>query len=270
MKACDSHLHIYDPRFAPAPGLTVPEGLTLDDYLVARSAYGTERAILVQPKVYGTDNVCLLAMLERLGKNGRGIAVADPEISDSALEALNAAGVRGLRFSLWNPSNAVADPGDMAAIAERIAPLGWHLQLHMHAGQMAAMSDLLRSLACPMVIDHMGRLPPGTDPKAHPAFSLITGLAGDGRAWVKLSGPYLNRRPGAEGIADARAIARAWIEAIPDRLVWGSDWPHITEQPTPPTPGIIAATLTEWCDNDADIINRIARLTPAQLYDFET
>lgn len=269
MIACDSHLHVYDARFAAVPGNTVPPGLTLDDYLAARAAFGTERAVLVQAKVFGTDNACLLDALDRLEGQGRGIAVVDPDISDAALERLHAAGVRGLRFSLWNPSNAVARPDDISRMAARVAPLGWHLQLHMHADQTAAAAGLLRGLACPVVFDHMGRLPAGTDPEAHPAFDLIAGLAWDGRAWVKLSGPYLNRRAGAEGAGDADAIARAWVNAIPDRLVWGSDWPHITEQPTPPAPQAIAATLATWCEGDAALIDRVARLTPAELYDFE-
>ncbi|MCA0920406.1 amidohydrolase family protein [Pseudooceanicola nanhaiensis] len=269
MKACDSHLHVYDARFAPAPGATVPSGLTLDDYLAVRGAYGTERAVLVQAKVFGIDNACLVEALQRLGADGRGIAVVDPAISDAELEALHTAGVRGLRFSLWNPSNAVARPDDIATMAARVAPFGWHLQLHMHADQTAASADLLMGLACPMVFDHMGRLPSGSTPQDHPAFDLIAGLARDGRAWVKLSGPYLNRREGAAGAGDTLAIARSWVGAIPDRLVWGSDWPHITEQPAPPAPASIAATLTDWCDGDAALIDHIARQTPARLYDFE-
>ncbi len=266
MKACDSHLHIYDARFTPAPGATVPSGMTLDDYLSVRAAYGTQRAVLVQAKVFGTDNACLVDALTRLGEDGRGIAVVDPSITDDALADLHAAGVRGLRFSLWNAANAVVQPDDIARMAARIAPLGWHVQLHMHADQTAASADLLTSLPCPMVFDHMGRLPAGSVPQVHPAFDLIKGLARDGRAWVKLSGPYLNRRPGQND--DPRRMARAWTAAIPDRLVWGSDWPHITEQPAPPAPGAIAATLTDWCDNDPTLIERIARHTPALLYDF--
>ncbi|WP_343504211.1 amidohydrolase family protein [Alloyangia pacifica] len=270
MTACDSHLHIYDSRFPAARGATVPKGLTLEDYLAARAAYGTKRAVLVQAKVFGTDNACLVDALHRLEGDGRGVAVVDPALPDAELEALHAAGVRGLRFSLWNPSNAVARPEDIRTLAARVAPLGWHLQLHLHAEQTLAAADVLKGLACPVVFDHMGRIPQRPEPQDHPAFGLIAGLAREGRAWVKLSGPYLNRREGPEGAWDALALARAWIAAVPDRLVWGSDWPHITEQPTPPAPATIAATLTEWCDGDAALIDRIARQTPARLYGFDT
>lgn len=268
MKACDCHLHVYDARFRPAPGAVVPAGMTLDDYLAARAPFGTERAVLVQAKVFGADNACLIDALARLEGNGRGVAVVEPTISDAELAKLHAAGVRGLRYSLWDPASAVADPDDMTEMAARVAPLGWHLQLHMRARQIVEAADLLAALPCPVVFDHMGRLPPGDRPEAHPVFDLIAGLARDGRAWVKLSGPYLNRRPGPLGFDDPRVIAQSWISAIPERLVWGSDWPHITEQPRPPAAPDIAATLFEWCDNDPALINRVARATPATLYAF--
>lgn len=267
-RACDSHVHVLDPGFPTVDGAGVPCGMSLADYRAVQPVLGTGRAVIVQPKVYGTDNSCLVDALNRLGVAGRGVAVVGRNVSDNQLEILHKAGVRGVRFSLWNPLNAVISLEDMMPIARRVAPLGWHLQLHMHADQLVDAADLLRRQPCGMVIDHMGRLPTGQTPADHPAFGLISSLARDGRAWVKLSGPYLNRREGRMGDDDARSMARAWIGAIPDRLVWGSDWPHVTEQPAPPDPTEIAATLSDWCHGDAALITQIGERTPAALYAF--
>lgn len=266
MTACDSHLHILDPNF---PSLTgkIPLGMTLDDYLAVREKFGTERAVIVQAKNYGTDNTCLTHALERLGTSGRGVAVVDRNVTEAELEQLHAAGVRGVRFSLWNLNSAVVTLNDLPMVAERIAPYGWHLQIHMHANQLVEAASLLRQQPCDLVIDHMGRIPSGIAPTSHPAFKLITELGREGRAWVKLSGPYLN--PGSSSSDDApRRLAAAWIEAMPERLVWGSDWPHITEQPNPPTIDYIAETLSHWSEGDTALINRIGNVTPNKLYGF--
>lgn len=264
MIGADCHIHVLDARFTSAAA--VPPGMTLDDYLSVRSAYGSDRVVLVQSKAYGTDPACLLDALRRLGPSGRGIAVVAPSISDCELTRLDAAGVRGLRFSLWNPDDAVVSLDQLPPLAARLAEIGWHVQLHMSADQIAGAADLLRALPCTMVFDHMGRLPPGPDATQHPAFALITDLAAEGRAWVKLSGPYLNRRPGCP--EDWIAPGRALVAAIPDRLVWGSDWPHVTEQPTPPDPGAIARTLNVWCDDEPALMDRIRIANPAGLYGF--
>ena len=271
MSAVDAHLHILDPRFPSRDGRRVPAGMTVSDYHRAAETYGTQRAVIVQSKTQGTDPSCLLDALAQLGNAGRGIAVLTPDASDATLTELDAAGVRGLRFSLWKPQDAVAGFDMIAPLAERLAELGWHAQLHMHADQIAAQAEVLRALPCPMVFDHMGRLPPGPNAAKHPAFPLIADLAREGRAWVKLSGPYLNQRAAVAASmqeADWRAIGRAWVDAIPDRLIWGSDWPHVTEQPDPPTADHIADTLFHWCDGDADLMTRIRITTPADLYGF--
>lgn len=236
MSGCDCHIHILDPAFTPVGPQPVAEGMALEDYRKVQPVFGTDRAVIVQSKRYGTDHACLLDALARLGGDGRGIAVLPPDVDDATLERLNAAGVRGVRFSLWNAADAVVSFDMLAPFAARLAEIGWHAQLHMNADQIVAQTGTLKRLPCTLVFDHMGRLPPGPDATAHPAFGLISSLARDGRAWVKLSGPYLNRR-GAEQAADWQATGRAWVGAVPDRLVWGSDWPHVTEtrKPAPMT-----------------------------------
>ena len=122
-------------------------------------------------------------------------------------------------------------------LAERIAALGWHVQLHWLASQIEAHAALLQRLPCTLVFDHMARLADSTDGAGvhQPAFGVVRGLVQQGRAWVKLSGPYLNSRAGlAAGYADCDALAQAWVAEAPQRLVWGSDWPHVTEAAHPP------------------------------------
>lgn len=267
MTGCDCHIHILDPAFPIRGGKPMAAGMTLADYRLLQPIFGTTRAVIVQSKAYGTDPACLLDALSKLGPDGRGIAVLDPEVDDSTLDRLNSAGICGLRFSLWNTADAVTNFNMLTQLAPRLAELGWHAQLHLHADQIATEAEYLRRLPCDLVFDHMGRLPPGPEAKKHPAFDLIRELACVGRAWIKLSGPYLNRR-GPEQDDDWQVIGRTWIETIPDRLVWGSDWPHVTEGRYPPEAPAIRATLSTWCDGDETIETRILSDTPRTLYGF--
>lgn len=265
-KACDAHLHIIDPRFAPAQaGAVVPGGRTLADYARVQEALGLRRAVIVQSKVYGTDNRCLVDALAQLRGRGRGIAVVEPSISDGELQSLHAAGVRGLRFSLWKAADQVAQVEDIALMAARIAPWGWHVQIHMAAEQILAQQQLLAGLPVPVVFDHLGRLPPGSDAR-HPAFAFIAGLIEADRAWLKLSGAYLNTSVGGPDYPDASLIARAFARLAPQRVVWGSDWPHVTEAHAPDDAGLLGL-LKDWVPDGAQ---RAAVLVgnPARLYGF--
>ncbi|MFV0490616.1 MAG: amidohydrolase family protein [Pseudorhodobacter sp.] len=269
MNGCDCHIHILDPAFPASGDARILPGATLANYRGVQPIFGTTRAVVVQSKAYGTDLACLLDALSRQeqGQEWRGIAVVEPSIDDATLACLDAAGVRGVRFSLWNAADAVTRFDMLAPLAPRLAELGWHAQIHMHADQVMAEARMLADLPCNLVFDHMGRLPPGPDAVGHPAFDFITGLSRDGRAWVKLSGPYLNRRSEHDS-ADWRAVGRAWVAAIPDRLVWGSDWPHVTETGHVPDPADIRSTLTTWCDADPTLEQHILSRNPGNLYGF--
>jgi predicted TIM-barrel fold metal-dependent hydrolase len=264
--ACDAHLHIIDPRFAPAQaGTVVPAGRSLADYARVQEALGLQRAVIVQSKLYGTDNRCLLDALAQLRGRGRGIAVVDPSISDDHLQTLHEAGVRGLRFSLWKAADQVVQVEDIGLMAARIAQWGWHVQIHMAAEQIVAQQRLLTGLPVPVVFDHLGRLPPGGD-SSHPAFAFIAGLIEADRAWVKLSGAYLNTAVGGPDYPDAGVIARAFARLAPQRVVWGSDWPHVTEAHAPDDAGLLGL-LQDWVPDEAQ---RTAVLVdnPARLYGF--
>ena len=265
--SCDCHLHIFDPAFTPAAaGAPAAEQGTAADYRQLQHCLGISRAVIVQAKYYGTDNSCLVDAIDRLGRqNSRGIAVVHPQVSDAELRRLDAAGICGLRFSLWNPRDTVTTADMIEPLAKRIQQLGWHAQLHMSGDQIAAQESLLNRLPCPIVFDNMGRLPLGEGIN-HPAFAVICRLIDRGSAWVKLSGAYLNTRTGPPAYADASAVARAFAAAAPERVVWGSDWPHVTES-RKPDDSLLFDLLSGWVPDAA--ARQLALVdNPAVLYRF--
>ena len=264
--ACDTHLHIVDGRFPLlGPAGTRYQRMAAADYRLLQRRLGLTRAVLVQHKAFGTDNSCLLDAMLQLGASvTRGIAVAHPEVSDQELRRLDAAGVRGLRFSLWNPLDAVTTIEMVVPLARRIHELGWHVQLHMSGEQIAAHAGQFKAIPCPIVFDHMGRPDPlrGT---SDPAFAVILQLLDRGRAWVKLSGAYLNTASNSRDYADASAVARAYVQAAPQFMLWGSDWPHVTESEKPDD-AVLFDLLSDWAPGAtlADVLVH----NPARLYRF--
>jgi predicted TIM-barrel fold metal-dependent hydrolase len=237
-------VHIYDVN-SPAR-FAVPVGAEVDEYRAVRAHLGLSRTVVVQPRPYWTDNSVLLRTVAELGlHSARGVGVIHPDISDSELHALHEGGVRGVRFSLFTPENAVVTFDMIEPVARRIHIMGWHLQLHLTADQIAEHMTLISRLPTPLVFDHMARLPAGG--LKHPTFDFVRSLAADGRAWVKLSAPYLNSRAGLSALYDdVGAIAKAFVAAVPDRLVWGSDWPHTSEKHARPADDDLLRLLDDW------------------------
>ncbi len=152
-------------------------------------------------------------------------------------------------------------------LAQRIAGMGWHVQLHAAADDIVAMRDVLSALPCPLVIDHMGH-PPEPAGTSHPVFALLSSLVGAGRAWVKLSAPYADTKLGGPAYADTSSVARAYADAAPGRVIWGSDWPHPSEPADrKPDDARLLDLLAEWVP-DAGKRHRILVENPAALYGF--
>lgn len=259
--ACDAHLHLYDSRL-PHTG-TLPAGASADDYRRAvQQRLGLQRAVVVTPRPCGTDNRMTLQAIARLGlADTRGVGVLHPGVPATELQALHAGGIRGLRFTLYTAQHAATGFEMVEPVARMVAPLGWHLQLHWTPGQIVEHQALLRRLPTPLVFDHRARLAGGEAGLAHPAFAVVADLVQAGRAWVKLSGPYLD--------ADAPwtacdAVARRWVQLAPERLVWGSDWPHLRVQPVPDAAELLAA-CRRWTGSAA-LLRRILHDNPAALY----
>lgn len=268
--AVDCHHHIYDSRFPADSRATLrPADATVDDYRLLQVRLGTTRSVVVQPSTYGTDNGCLVDALNRLGTNARGIAVVDRTVDRTELERLHAAGVRGVRFNLSRPAGAPVE--DMEVLARAIAPLGWHVQIHALADELLPVLDRREPLPVPMVIDHLGRLPQprGID---HPTFAALRRQVDLGNTWVKLSGVYHDSLAGAPDYPDAAQVFRAWTQVAPERVLWGTDWPHVAsmagEKPMPDDARMLDL-MGDWVP-DAQHRRRILVDNPANLYGFTT
>lgn len=265
--ACDAHLHIYDGRFPADPGQHAPARATVADYRLLQGRIGTSRAVVVQPRANGTDNAVTLDAIAQLGpSNARGVAVVRTDVTDATLDAMHAGGIRGLRFSIHEPRLAVTTADMIEPLARRVHERGWHVQLHMTAVQLVECEAVIRRLPCPVVIDHMGRLPvPGG--ASHPAFDLVRRLLDGGRAWVKISGAYLESKTGGPAWEDVAGAARALIAHAPQRMVWGSDWPHPTERAAKPDDAAFFDRLADWTPDEATRA-RILVDNPRNLYGF--
>jgi D-galactarolactone isomerase len=262
--SCDSHMHIYDGRFPVAPTAKLrPADAPVSAYRKLQQRLGTARNVVVTPSTYGTDNSCLLDALSQMGSGARGIAVVDTGVSDAELRRLAAAGVRGVRFNL--AIGSVTPKEMIEPLAQRIAPLGWHVQINMNPDELATAEAMLQRLPTPVVFDHIGHLPQPQGVE-HPGFGVIVRLLSQRRAWVKLSGAYLGSKSGAPDYADNGAVARALIRIAPDRLVWGSDWPHPTESDKPDDASVLDL-LHQWSPDDATW-RRILVDNAAALYSF--
>ena len=250
--AADCHIHIYDPRFPMArPNLRAVENASVDDYRKLQQRIGTTRAVVVQPAAYGTDNAVTLDAIATLGiERTRGIAVVHPGVTDTELLAMKKGGVCGLRFTLHDPRTAVTTPDMIEPLTVRVNRLGWHVQLHLLAGQIIELEDVIKRLPGTIVFDHMARLP---QPEGihHRAFAIVRRLLDNGRTWVKLSAAYLNTRSGAPRYEDVKPIARAYIEHAAERCIWGSDWPHPTESHVKPDDAVLFDLLHEWAPSEA-------------------
>ena len=266
--AADCHMHIYDPaRFPMPPSPRVaPENAALPEYRLLQKRLGTTRVVIVTPRNYATQNEATVTAIRELGRNARGIAVLHPDVTDAELKRLDTAGIRGIRFSLGDPASAVVTPDMVEPLARRIAPLGWHIQFNMGGEQIVALSDMLRRLTAPMVFDHLGN-PPLPSGIAHPSHGVVRRLLDENRAWVKLSGAYLNSKLGPP-YPEATQIAQDFLRSSPERLVWGSDWPHPTSPgPRKPDDAALFDLLLTWAP-DEQTRHRILVENPEQLYGF--
>jgi len=267
--ACDCHMHIFDPRFAPSPHWPrTPPRADVADYRLLQQRLGTGRAVVVTPSTYGTDNRCTLDALAALGRRARGVAVVAQDVDEAELTRLAGQGVRGLRVNFVSPQAWGTTTADMLrTLAAKVAPLGWHLQVFASAAQLVELEPVLARLPVPLVIDHLGRIDP---PRAlaGETFAMLLRLLDAGRTWVKLSGAYMGSTEGAPAYGDRAPLGRALLAAAPRRLVWGSDWPHTTEPAGSVDDADLVDLLRDWCDDDR-LMDAILVDNPAVLYGFD-
>jgi len=266
--ACDAHIHVYDQRVPAVPGARLlPPDACMQDYRQIQARMGTRRAVVVTPSTYGTDNRLMLDAIDALGPDGRGVAVIRGDESDQVLQQMHRRGVRGIRINLSLGVSHGSE--DIERLAHRIAPLDWHLQLIMPVEQLLLLEPVLRRLPVDIVFDHFARISPAQCGR-HPVHALVLDLLRQQRAWVKLSGGYLVSAQRSSEDPALDELARSFIDAAPERVVWGSDWPHASasagHQPMPNDAHQIDR-LAQWA-GDTTHLQQILVTNPERLYGF--
>ncbi len=280
--ACDCHTHIHgDPATFPyfAGRVYTPEPASPEEMSALHQALHIARVVIVTPSVYGTDNAATLFGMKARGATARGVAVIDDNTPEADLDAMNRAGIRGIRLNL--ATGGVNDPGvgraRFQAASERVKARGWHVQLFTNLAMISAIKDLVLASPVPVVFDHFGGAQAARGVE-QPGFSDLLELVKSGKAYVKISGAYRASKL-APDYPDVAPLARALIAANSGRIVWGTDWPHPNSvtppgsKPTDVTPmygiddGRLLNQLTVWAP-DAAIRKKILVDNPARLYGF--
>jgi len=265
--ATDCHMHIFGPaaRYPYAEGRDyTPTDCPMAHYRRMCETVGIARTVVVHPSVYGFDNACSEQAVRDLGANGRGVAVLPPDVSRAELKRLHDIGFRGARFNMVSSGGTPREA--LEGMAAKVAEFGWHIQVFTKSDDIAAMEPRYVRLPVDVVFDHIG----GADHARgldQPGFQAMLRLLGAGRAWVKVSGAY---RVDFDGAPWPRAapFARALIEAAPERVVWGTDWPHPHLQGRPmPNDGDLMDEVAAWTADPAQR-RRILVDNPARLYGF--
>ena len=263
--ACDCHMHIYDSRFAYVPNAALkPPEARVQDYRALQKRLHTTRCVVVQPSSYGIDNRCTLDAVEQLGNTARAVAVVDTTVTDSELKRLAQAGVRGIRFNLVQAGATTV--AMLEPLSKRVDELGWHVQIHMLADQIFEHKEILQRLPSAVVLDHMGRIPASSS-ITHPAFAVISKMIEKGNTWVKLSSAYQDSKVGPPSYADMMGLAQAYVKAAPERMLWGSDWPHPTVKGGKPDDAVLLDLLADWAP-DERTRKRILVDNPESVYGF--
>jgi D-galactarolactone isomerase len=259
-------MHLYDPDkpLAPTASGPGPAWANAAAYRAVRQRLGLTRAVVVQPTAYGTDNSCMVEAIAALGpETTRGVAAVGPGVSDAELERLSKAGIRGARFQML-PGGALPWEA-LEPVAARVAPLGWHILLQMDGRQLAEREQQLRRLTAPLVIDHVGKFLEPV-PVDHPGFQALLRLLDGGRTWLKLAAAYEVSKAGPPLYADVGALAKAALRAAPERMIWASNWPHVSARELPDD-ALLLDLLLDWAPGEATR-RRVLVDNPQVLYGF--
>ena len=262
--ATDTHFHLFGPL---SPGLLVP----VRDYTPPESnaaaarrlfdTLGIERVVVIQPSVHGLDNRDQLEEAAKIGLPFRAVVVVEPDAPEAEMDRLHEAGARGVRYILAHPGGL--DPAGIERAGERAAERGWNLQFLLKPQHLVELEPRLARLPCPVVIDHMGFVD-NAGPLDQPGFQALLRLVRDGNGWAKLSGAYrISTMSPAYG--DLLPFARALVDARPDRLIWGSDWPHVGLRSAMPSTTDLVNLLADWLP-DEDERRQVLVDNPARLF----
>lgn len=267
----DTHVHVFDSsyRLDPARGYDPPDS-TLDDLRHLHSTLGIDRVVLTQPSVYGIDNSAIVDAMTQLNSEtpnrARSVIACNLEISDDELLAFDEAGVRGVRLNTDNLGGMPVEIDDIPRLCDRIRPLGWHLEFLFPGRDIVELMPTFTALTVPMSIGHFAyqRAIDGVDT---PGFDALVELARAGNTWIKISGANRVSATDLPPYDDVAPMAHALIEAAPDRLMWGTDWPHPNKYEVNPNDADLVEATYGWID-DADVRQKIFVDTPASFYRF--
>jgi len=267
--ACDVHAHVCGPRdlFPLVENrLYNPPEASTKEYLEMLDILGMSRGILVQPSVYGTDNRAMLEALAMDPKRLRGVAVVPFDVSITAIERLHALGVRGVRCNIVDlqVGKGQLPTTDLQILADKIRPLGWHIEFLMHVHEFPDLDIQLKNLRVPLVFGHLGYVP--THLGQTPGFDALLRMAKNGSAWIKLTAPYrLTTEPFP--YPSVLPTAQILLAEVPHSLMWGSDWPHVFIKSAMPNDGDLYNVFSEWVQ-DKKLLQKILIDNPTLIYGF--
>jgi predicted TIM-barrel fold metal-dependent hydrolase len=259
--ACDCHVHTFDPQhfpYSPARPYT-PEPVSVEELRSLHRALHIGRVIVVQTTTYGTDNSGTLDAMKQLGARSRGVAVIDEKTPDSLLDEMDRAGVRGIRLNLETAGQTDPEIGRkrFQAAVSRIKNRKWHIQIYARLSVIEGIKDLVSAAPMPVVFDHFGGMNAalGAD---QPGFASFMTLIRTGKAYVKISAPYRSSTE-APDYPDVAPLARVLVASNPERILWGSDWPH----PGIPVPGRSNSEITPFFQiDDGRVLNLLPTWVP--------
>jgi 2-pyrone-4,6-dicarboxylate lactonase len=269
--ACDAHCHIFGPGdcYAYAPERTyTPPDAPLSRFKELQSILGLSRAVLVNASCHGRDNTVIVDAIAQSNGKYRGVANADDSFSEREFQTLHQQGVRGVRFNFVKHLGGVPDMDEFRTVLALIQPLGWHLDLHFDAGDLLQFDALLSSLPVPFIIDHMGRVPTSQGLEQAPFKQLLKLLRTNERCWVKISGSERISSAGPP-FTDAVPFAQALLAAAPERILWGTDWPHPNISKHMPNDGALVDLIPLMMPERA-MQQQVLVHNPHRLYRFES
>lgn len=267
--ACDAHCHVFGPAkdfpFSPKRSYTPPDS-GIDSFLALQQRLGLSRAVFVQASCHGTDNSAMVDAIQRAPERFAGVAMIDDSFTDADLADLHDNNVRGIRFNFVAHLGGAPDMDRFWRLVHRVAPLGWHIVLHLDAKDFADYSSVLDNIPVPYIIDHMARVPAADGLDQQPLQLLLDRMSTDDRCWVKISCAERLTEGRIAPYDDVIPIAQAVVAAAPDRVLWGTDWPHPNLVDMPDEGALL--DLLARIVPDESLRNQILVDNPEVLYDF--
>jgi len=266
--ACDAHCHVFGPGavfpYAPTRKYTPPDA-PREKLQALHAMLGVQRAVIVQASCHGSDNAAMLDAIAHSKGAWRGVCNANADFSGADFERLHAGGVRGVRFNFVKHLGGAPDITAMRRVVERVQPLGWHMVIHVDAEQLVEFESLFTSIPIPKIIDHMGRVPTSGGIHQRP-FRILLEFMGREDFWVKVCGSERISQ-GGPPFYDAVPYAMALIDVAPDRILWGTDWPHPNIKKFMPNDGDLVDLVPLFARN-ANLQRKLLVENPQRLYQF--